>query len=446
MDLHPAFLRPGTSVGPWRLVGRRGRGSHGIVYRAAKEGQEPPEFVSLKIALTELEPHFEREVALLSRLHHPAVPSLRDSGVWRSPGGVLYPYIVLEWVEGTPLYDWAAAHEPSSCQVARLLAQVAGALAATHVVGGLPLDIHGDTTLVTREGERVVLTGLGASHHAYRSPEAWQLARSHGGPPRVHDGAQPRSDVFALGVMAYRLVTAQYPPPTDPSVDGSEVWHGEGAELRPPRELNPRVSPRLDALILKMLAVEPDERGTARELAEALEELAESEAPRDTRASTPPAPAQPGSWKEPSRVSRRTRWVWLSLAGAAVAMPLLTKSPPPEFGNEVLLDAPLMVTAEGPDADPRDGGKVDLGDGVPITSATFEAPVPYWGGVFSAGLPLEPLPGQRRPPCLGTLEILGGCWMKHDALPPDCPDFAYEWRGACYVPILSTPRPSSSDP
>ncbi|WP_224366147.1 serine/threonine-protein kinase [Hyalangium versicolor] len=517
-DLHPAFLQPGTLVGPWRVVSRRGRGTYGVVYRAVREGQEQQGIVALKIAMTQLDSRFDREVELLSRIHHPSVPRPRDDGFWRSPQGALYPYIVMDWVEGMPLYEWAATHNPSSCRVARMLAQVASALAATHEAGGVHRDVKGDNTLVKQDGERVVLTDFGLGNHtgaatltpypippatpAYRSPEAWVFARRYGSHPRAHYTAQPTDDLFALGITAYRLVTEQYPPPTEPGLDGSEVWHVEGEVLKQPRELNPRVSQRLNALILKMLAVNPAERGTAQELAEALEHLSESKDPEDhvplfgwetLEPSDWPtqdrdAPSNPdhrplfrdmekvhaaehrasaarktldrievdglrvalarteqGSWREPSSGSGRTRWVWLTLVVAAVVMPLLLKAPRQESLSEEFLEAPMMVQAESLDGE-RDAGTVDLGDGVLASAATFETPMLYRWSVYSAEFPKGPLPGQRRAPCPGSVEIQGGCWMKHEASPPDCPDFAYEWRGSCFVPIFSKPRPSSSEP
>jgi eukaryotic-like serine/threonine-protein kinase len=518
-ELHPAFLQPGTLVGPWRVLSRRGRGSYGVVYLAVKDGHEYEGPVALKIALMELDSRFERELEILSRVHHPSIPRPKDHGFWRSPGGVLYPYIAMEWVEGTPLYDWAAQHNPSPCGVYRLLAQAASALAATHAVGGVHRDVKGDNVLVKQDGDRAVLLDFGLGHHtgaetltplpippatpAYRSPEAWRFAQRFGHVGRAHYVAQPKDDLFALGVMAYRLVTEQYPPPTDPSMDGSEVWHVEGERLRSPRELNPRVPPRLDALILKVLSVKPEERGTAQELAEALEHAAQSTSPEDhvplfgwetlARSDWPTlnmdgpsnpenrplfrdmakahaaekrdaaarivldgrevnelgralAPTYPDAWR-PYRVSKHRRWFWLALVAAAMTMPLVLKSPTQETSFPDPVEAPLIVEAEAMDRGDGDAGTVDLGDGTLTSVVSFETPIPYrGGGVSGAELPKDPLPSQRRPPCTGSIEIQGGCWLKHEAAPPDCPDIAYEWRGGCYVPILSKPRPSSSDP
>ncbi len=119
--LHPEMLPPGTQVGPWRVVEWAGRGVHGAVYRAVRAGQEYSPPVALKLALLPKDPRFAREVELLSRSHHPHIPHLVDHGEWQHPSGTLHPYVVMEWVDGVPLYDWARLYHPNSQQMLRLL-------------------------------------------------------------------------------------------------------------------------------------------------------------------------------------------------------------------------------------------------------------------------------------------------------------------------------------
>ncbi len=84
-SLHPAHLPPGTQVGPWRVVAWAGQGIHGAVYRAVplRSGHSAP--VALKLALRPGDPRLAREALLLSRLRHPSVPRLWDSGSWGEP-------------------------------------------------------------------------------------------------------------------------------------------------------------------------------------------------------------------------------------------------------------------------------------------------------------------------------------------------------------------------
>jgi eukaryotic-like serine/threonine-protein kinase len=187
---------------------------------------------ALKLATWPQDPRFEREVELLWRLRHPHVPRLQDRGWWTHPSGVSFPYVVMDWVEGLPLYEWAARYPTAQRQKVEVLAQLAQALAAVHAVGGIHRDIKGGNVLVRMADMRALLTDFGSSTYlgaprltwedlppgtpGYRSPEAvlhrlrWR--QSSGEPYQ----ATPADDVYALGVTAWRLMTGNYPPPYEP--------------------------------------------------------------------------------------------------------------------------------------------------------------------------------------------------------------------------------------
>jgi serine/threonine protein kinase len=122
-------LPVGMRVGPWRVKGWRGRGAYGTLYRVEREGREAEGEFALKLAIHPGDERFGREAQLLARIDSPHVPRLREQGEWEHPGGV-FPYVVMEWVEGESLYEWAARRNLTERQVLRVLAQVAHVEAA----------------------------------------------------------------------------------------------------------------------------------------------------------------------------------------------------------------------------------------------------------------------------------------------------------------------------
>ena len=140
---HLFCLPPGTTVEDWRVVGCHGHGAYGVVYRALRVGQEAAGLVALKVALFPWDPRSMREVALLSLLHHPSVPRLLGHGFRKDAWGAVFPFIVMEWIEGLPLYEWAREQHPSNRRMAQVLAQLAGALQATHASSAVHRDVNG---------------------------------------------------------------------------------------------------------------------------------------------------------------------------------------------------------------------------------------------------------------------------------------------------------------
>ncbi len=123
LDMSLLSLPPGTQVGDWRVLSFRGRGICGTVYAAEHADREQLGPAALKLAIYPADPRFERETELLARIRHPSVPRLLDAGLWQAPSGGSHPFVVMECVEGVPLYTWAERRNPSSRQVLVLLAQ-----------------------------------------------------------------------------------------------------------------------------------------------------------------------------------------------------------------------------------------------------------------------------------------------------------------------------------
>ncbi|MCY1017725.1 serine/threonine protein kinase [Pyxidicoccus sp. MSG2] len=448
---------------------RRGYGAYGAVYRAfGVEGRPGP--VALKLALRPGDERFAREVELLSRICHPSVPRLVDHGSWQSPWGLSHPWLAMEWIEGLSLYEWAQVVSPSSRQVLHAFARLARALAATHAVEGVHRDVKGDNVLVSATDGQVFLTDFGCGHYVgavpltsppfppgtppYRSPEALRSVRLPilESTPAYAPG--PADDVFALGVTAYRLVTGEYPPSVSPLDKDSHVWSPEGAGPRPARIVNVRCCAELSELVSRMLLVRPEARGSARELAEALERAArkagpEAEVPLFAREEAWPKDV----WAVPRHVVPRApgrlnrSWLAAASLGGAVALAAggMTLSVQP--GEE-----PEPRHASAPE-EARDAGTVAVGD-TALTAPVSLARAPAVWPTISVDVPPRPLSGQLRPdatgrcPIRGQVPINGGCWLKLEIDVKDCDENYnyYVFKGACYGPAFAKPRPPTSAP
>jgi serine/threonine-protein kinase len=463
-SLNPASLLPGTRVGPWRIVDARGRGTYGAIYLAEGVAPQTSGLVALKLALHPWDERFGREAELLSRIRHPAVPRLLGHGQWLSPAGLPHPWLAMELVEGIPLYEAARAFAPSSRQVLRLLAGLARALEATHAVGGVHRDVKGDNVLVRPSDGQAFLIDFGSGTYPgaapltgpvfppgtppYRSPEAYRFALDILKSPVKVYAPTPAEDVFALGVTAYKLVTGEYPPKAEPLDAESHVWETEGPGPRPAHALNARCCAELSALISRMLSRQPEARGSARELAEALEHAARAAGPEADvplfpgGTPWPSAPAKAPPQRDPLRVPLQSGSSWLVAAAIAGCLVLAATWLP---------GIPHQEEALSHHEEARDAGVVGLGDSVltaPVAS-TQELPT---GALIALDLPDKPLRGQIRPDANGRcpfrvhVVINGGCWWKAGEDAKDCEENAYVYKGRCYEPVFPRPRPATSEP
>jgi serine/threonine protein kinase len=468
----PFFLFPGIEVGPWRVVEPVGGGVHGAVYRVERMGHEHAGPFALKMARAPQDPRFEREGHLLSIVRHPHVPQLRDRGEWTVPGGPSFPYLVMEFIDGMPLYAWAETQLRSRAQLLRLLAHAARALEATHSAGGLHRDVKGGNILVRSQTPEAVLVDFGTGYYPgasiltrqlpppgtpqYRSPESLRFQWEHLHRPRVRYAGEPADDVYALGMTAYRLLTGSYPPPqiqVETIPKGARLVH---QPLVLPERWS-EAEPSLTAILLQLLSAEPSARGTAGEVAQMLEHEAaralrevrqlrhSPAAPRTGVPSSLPAasPARhleastrPESSPPPLR-PRRRRALWLA---ATTAVAVLSTA---LWWSQQTSRAPLLTAGTRGSAGT---GTAELADSAVPLSAQEASPAPTRRG-FALELPKKPLPGQSRAPCVKPeVEINGGCWSGPTEEAPPCGARSYPWKNGCYRPILEPPQPATSDP
>ena len=355
-------------------------------------------------------------------------------------------------VDGVPLYEWARLYHPTAPQMLRLLAQMALALQYLHAQGAVHRDVKGDNSLVRRSDSRLFLTDFGSSIYpgadpftpppvppgtpAYRSPEAWLFSVQHSRAFTSPYSAGPADDLFALGVTACKLVTGAYPAMGEARKDEHGTWSMEPLVL-PPTLHSARVAPPLRALILRMLSLHPEQRGTAAQLAQELERAAASLA------------AGQGSGAGMSPRGRMHSWrSWLVASTASLALAVWTQWMTP--GEPV--ESPPTSQEKDAEEDPPEPGPVGLG-GAAASASTEEGPKPPGPQAMAEDTPPEPQPGQTRPDAKGRcprkrhVSLNGGCWVTSAHKGEACEEIrGHIYKGACYQPVIRPGRSPTSSP
>jgi serine/threonine-protein kinase len=255
----------------YRLVEPIGAGGMSVVWRGYDTVLERPVAIKLLAARFDTDEksrqRVRREARAVGRLVHPHIAAVHDYGEVAAPSGVRC-FIVMELVEGRSVtsagaMDWRSA--------ARVCAQTAAALAVAHEHGLVHRDVSAGNVLLGPAGVKVVDFGISAivgerdSAEVLGTPAYLAPERLDGSP------AQPASDVYALGVLLYQLITGGLPWPAGATTQAMEAdRHRSPADLPP----IPGLPNRLTELYRSCLAEEPGARPTAAGLAAELTVLA----------------------------------------------------------------------------------------------------------------------------------------------------------------------------
>ncbi len=175
------------------------------------------------------------------------------------------PYLVMEYVHGRTLEHWLdEAARPTAEELARLGAAVAQGVHSLHQQNTCHLDLKPANVLIRADGNAVLLDfGLSCNAH-YPDLLAEQLRKAVGSPawiaPEQIVGVRgdPRSDIFAIGVMLYQLATGELPFGAPLTAGGirQRLW----MDPPPPRKLRPDLPERMQEVILRCLEPEAAKR------------------------------------------------------------------------------------------------------------------------------------------------------------------------------------------
>jgi serine/threonine protein kinase/tetratricopeptide (TPR) repeat protein len=279
----------GQKIGAYTLVSQLGEGGMGSVWLAQRsdgrfERQAAVKFVRLALTSRATQERFKREGSILGRLAHPHIAELLDAGI--STDGS--PYLILEYVDGEPIDHYCDEHKLDVDARITLFLDVLGAVAEAHANLIVHRDLKPSNVLVRNDGQTKLLDfGIAKLLAAEDSASSTVLTLEGGGaltprfaaPEQVTGGnVTTATDVYALGVLLYLLLTGQHPAGTDvqspaellkaiveveaPRASATVLSPSDVAEKRSATvdKLRRQLTGDLDTILSKALKKNPQER------------------------------------------------------------------------------------------------------------------------------------------------------------------------------------------
>src|SRR5262245_8515547 len=262
----------------YRLMDCLGEGGMAVVWRAVDEVLDRQVAVKVLVAqfagAADSRARVLAEARAAARLTHPHVAAVYDYGESFTARGEVVAFVVMELLTGRSLNQRIKQGRVPTASALRICAQVASALAAAHAQGLVHRDVKPGNVMLTRDGAKVVDFGIAAvagdpdirdGGLVVGTPEYLAPERLSG------DTVIAASDVYALGLMLYRLVSGKFP------------WNAATATqmmkahtyLEPePLPRLPEVPPLVIDLIHRCLSKDPAHRPTSEEVAETLARVA----------------------------------------------------------------------------------------------------------------------------------------------------------------------------
>lgn len=312
----------GSRIGAYRIVALLGRGGMGEVYSAERADGQFEQQVAIKLMRSGpfgRTQRFQIERQTLARLEHPNIAGLRDGGV--TEDGRLF--MVMDLVRGRPITQWCREQGCPLKHRLQLFSAVCDAVAYAHRKLIVHRDIKPNNVLVTDEGEVKLLDfGVARLLDQASAQDTLDGAMSPGYAAPEQLTGEPittATDIYALGVLLFELLTGQNPWGQDAlplaALVGRVLNENVPAASRvAEKQKSPPVPPKalrgdLDAIIAKAMRTEPESRYES--VAQMQKDIG------STLGSEPVSARADARWYVAGRFLKRHRW---GFAAAAVVM------------------------------------------------------------------------------------------------------------------------------
>ncbi|MBG6055157.1 serine/threonine-protein kinase [Salinibacterium sp. CAN_S4] len=205
---------------------------------------------------------FRREAQDAAKMAHPTIVRIFDAGeesIKDDRGAeILVPYIVMEYVDGRLLKDIVADGPLEPAEACRIIGQVLTALEYSHRAGVVHRDIKPGNIMITTSGQVKVMDfgiarAISDSSATIAETSAIVGTAAYFSPEQARgESVDARTDLYSTGIMLFELLTGRTPFRGENPV--AIAYQHVNSEAPAPSSLNPKVSPALDAVVLRSLA------------------------------------------------------------------------------------------------------------------------------------------------------------------------------------------------
>jgi len=253
-----------SHFGGYQILEEMGRGAMGIVYKARQPTLE--RIVALKVLLAgeHASEHqigrFMREAQAIARVRHPNIVPIHDVGIFEGKH-----YFTMDFVEGKRLEEIIAGGGLPPAEALEVIEKAADAVAEAHRAGVIHRDIKPSNIMIDQRGE-VKIMDFGLAKRMDSGTKYTRSGTTIGTPSYMPpeqargelENIDGRSDVYALGAVAYELFTGS--PPFDGASMLDIIMSVLNEDPLPPRHLNPKIHRDIQTIIMKCLEKSPARR------------------------------------------------------------------------------------------------------------------------------------------------------------------------------------------